>query len=167
MIGAAPLISSLYLDEPTVTAMNMVGVEFNAVGNHEFDKGSAELTRMQTGGCEKHALRTPCAVEPFKGANFKFMAANVVRGDGSTLFPGTAIKDFGPVQIGFIGMTLKETVTLVTPAGVAGLTFAEEAATANAAIPALKAAGADAIVLLIHQGGRSSGGFARLFSTAR
>ncbi|MGH6706969.1 MAG: bifunctional metallophosphatase/5'-nucleotidase, partial [Sphingomicrobium sp.] len=159
MIGAAPLISSLYLDEPTIAAMNLVGVEFNAVGNHEFDKGSAELVRMQAGGCEKHTQRTPCAIEPFKGATFKFLAANVVRADGTTLFPGTAIKDFGPVQVGFIGMTLKETATLVTPAGVAGLTFADEAATANAAVPALRGAGADAIVLLIHQGGRSSGGY--------
>jgi len=159
MIGAAPLVSSLFLDEPTVAAMNLVGVEFNAVGNHEFDKGSAELTRMQTGGCAKFTLRAPCALEPFKGATFGFLAANVVRRDGTTLFPGTGIKDFGPVQIGFIGMTLKETATLVTPAGVAGLTFADEAATANAAIPALKAAGADAIVLLIHQGGRSSSGY--------
>ena len=159
MIGAAPLISSLYLDEPTVAAMNLVGVEYNAVGNHEFDKGSAELVRMQAGGCEKHTQRTPCAIEPFGGATFKFLAANVVRADGSTLFPATAIKDFGPVQVGFIGMTLKETATLVTPAGVAGLRFADEAATANALVPALKAAGADAIVLLIHQGGRSNGGY--------
>lgn len=159
MIGAAPLVSSLYLDEPTIEAMEEVGVEYNAVGNHEFDKGSAELLRMQTGGCARHTARTPCAVEPFDGADFKFLAANVRRGDGSTLFPGTAIKDFGPVQIGFIGMTLKETATLVTPAGVAGLTFTDEAATANAAVPALKSAGADAIVLLIHQGGRSSGGY--------
>jgi 5'-nucleotidase len=159
LIGAAPLISSLYLDEPTVAAMNLVGIEYNAVGNHEFDKGSAELTRIQTGGCAKFTMRTPCALEPFKGATFGFLAANVVRPGGTTLFPGTAIKDFGPVQVAFIGMTLKETATLVTPAGVAGLTFADEAATANSAIPALKAAGADAIVLLIHQGGRSSGGY--------
>lgn len=159
MIGAAPLTSSLFLDEPTIEAMEEVGVEFNAVGNHEFDKGSAELLRMQNGGCDKHTTRTPCAVEPFDGASFRFLAANVVRVGGSTLFPGTAIKDFGPVQVGLIGMTLKETGTLVTPAGVAGLTFVDEAATANAAIPALKAAGADAIVLLIHQGGRTTGGF--------
>ena len=159
MIGATPLVSALYLDEPTIAAMNLVGVDYNAVGNHEFDKGSAELLRMQAGGCERHATRTPCKVEPFTGARFKFLAANVLRGDGSTLFPGTAIKDFGPVQVGFIGMTLKETATLVTPAGVAGLTFADEAATANAAVPAMKAAGADAIVLLIHQGARTSGGY--------
>jgi 5'-nucleotidase len=83
----------------------------------------------------------------------------VLTGDGRTLFPGTAVKDFGVVQLGLIGMTLKETATLVTPAGVAGLTFADEATTANAAVPALRAAGADAIILLIHQGARTSGGF--------
>ena len=159
MIGASPLASSLFLDEPTIEVMEEVGIEFNAVGNHEFDKGSAELLRMQNGGCDKHANRQPCAVAPFDGADFRFLAANVVRADGSTLFPGTAIKDFGPVQVGLIGMTLKETATLVTPAGVAGLTFADEAATANAAVPALKLAGADAIVLLIHQGGRTTGGY--------
>jgi 5'-nucleotidase len=159
MIGATPLISALFLDEPTIEAMEEVGVEYNAVGNHEFDKGSAELLRMQDGGCARYAAKAPCAVQPFDGADFRFLAANVMRGDGSTLFPGTAIKDFGPVQIGFIGMTLKETVTLVTPAGVAGLAFADEAATAKAVVPALKAAGADAIVLLIHQGGRTTGGY--------
>lgn len=159
MIGAAPLDSSLFLDEPTIEAMEEVGVDYNAVGNHEFDKGSAELKRMQAGGCAKHTARTPCAVEPFDGADFRFLAANVRGTDRRTLFPGTAIKDFGDIQIGLIGMTLKETGTLVTPAGVAGLTFDDEAATANAAVPALKAAGADAIILLIHQGGRTAGGY--------
>ncbi len=159
MIGATPLVSALFLDEPTIRAMEQVGVEYNAVGNHEFDKGSAELVRMQRGGCDKYASREPCALEPFKGANFRFLAANVLTGSGETLFPGTAIKDFGPVQLGIIGMTLKETATLVTPSGVAGLTFADEAATANAAVPQLKAAGADAIMLLIHQGARTAGGF--------
>jgi 5'-nucleotidase len=159
MIGASPLVSALFVDEPAIAAMNLVGVDFNAVGNHEFDKGSAELLRMQSGGCAKHTTRTPCKVEQFGGATFKFLAANVVKADGSTLFPGTALKDFGDVQIGFIGMTLKETATLVTPAGVAGLTFADEAATANAAVPMLKAAGADAIVLLIHQGASTKGGY--------
>ena len=159
MIGASPLVSALFLDEPTIRAMELVGVEYNAVGNHEFDKGSAELLRMQHGGCDKHLTRTPCAVEPFTGARFHFLAANVWTASGTTLFPGTAIRDFGPVQIGIVGMTLEETATLVSPAGVAGLTFTDEAATANAAIPALKAAGADAIVLLIHQGGRTTGGY--------
>ena len=133
--------------------MNALHLDLNAVGNHEFDRGSSELLRMQRGGCLKYSARKPCALEPFGGARFRFLAANVLTADGKTLFPATAIRRFGPVRIGFIGMTLKETGTLVTPSGVAGLHFADEAATANALVPALKAAGADAIVLLIHQGG--------------
>ena len=158
-IGATPLPSAMFLDEPAIDALDLVGVEFNAVGNHEFDKGSAELRRMQAGGCGKYTTRQPCRLQPFDGASFRMLAANVLMEDGRTLFPGTGIKDFGPVQIGFVGMTLKETATLVTPAGVRGLTFADEAVTANAAVAPLRSAGADAIVLLIHQGARHKGGF--------
>lgn len=152
LIGASPLASAYFLDEPTIHAMNAVHLDLNAVGNHEFDRGSSELLRMQRGGCAQYTKRVPCALEPFAGARFKFLAANVLQHDGSTLFPATSIRRFGPIRIGFIGMTLKETGTLVTPSGVAGLHFADEAATANALVPKLKAEGADAIVLLIHQG---------------
>jgi 5'-nucleotidase len=159
-IGASPLISANYLDEPTIDAMNLLGLEYNAVGNHEFDKGVAELTRMQGGGCAKYTRRVPCAIEPFGGAHFHYLAANVVQADGTTVFPPTGIKRFdtpaGPITIGFIGMTLKGTKQLVTPSGVRGVTFTDEAATANALVPKLKAAGADAIVLLIHQGGKTT-----------
>lgn len=157
LIGASPLASALFLDEPTVHAMNALHLDLNAVGNHEFDRGSSELLRMQYGGCAKYTMRTPCAVEPYPGAHFRFLAANVLKADGSTLFPPTAIRRFGPIKIGFIGITLKETATIVTPAGVAGLRFADEAETANALVPRLEAAGADAIVLLIHQGGALTG----------
>ncbi|MEP7315464.1 MAG: bifunctional metallophosphatase/5'-nucleotidase [Sphingomicrobium sp.] len=158
-IGATPLTSALFLDEPTIIAMNMLGLEYNAVGNHEFDKGVPELMRMQTGGCVQHTRRMPCAVEPFSGGKFRYLAANVVKPDGTTVFPATGIKTFptatGPIKVGFIGMTLKDTGLLVTPSGVKGLSFADEAATANAQVPALKAQGADAIILLLHQGGRT------------
>jgi 5'-nucleotidase len=158
LIGASPLTSALFLDEPTILAANQFGLELNAVGNHEFDRGSAELLRMQRGGCEKYTGREPCAVDrPFPGAKFQFLAANVLTKDGTTLFPATALKRFGPITIGFIGMTLKETGVLVTPSGVAGLSFADEAATANALVPMLKRQGADAIVLLLHQGGFTEG----------
>ena len=157
LIGASPLVSALYLDEPSVDAMNLLGLELNAVGNHEFDKGTGELKRMQRGGCHKYTTRQPCALEPFAGASFRFLAANVLTGDGTTLFPATAIKQFGPVKIGFIGMTLKDTGAIVTPAGVAGVKFADEADTTNALVPRLKAQGADAIVILLHQGGATTG----------
>jgi 5'-nucleotidase len=159
-IGASPLISAYYLDEPTIDAMNLLGVEFNSVGNHEFDRGANELKRMQSGGCAKYTLRIPCAIEPFGGARFRYLAANVVQADGSTIFPSTGLKRFdtaaGPITIGFIGMTLKGTEHLVTPSGVRGLSFKDEAETANALVPQLKAQGADAIILLIHQGGKTT-----------
>ena len=158
LIGASPLTSAHFLDEPTILAMNRMGLALNAVGNHEFDKGRRELVRMQRGGCEKFTSREPCRLQKdFGGANFQFLAANVFGPDGQTIFPPAVVRPFGPVKIGFIGMTLKETEILVTPSGVAGLRFADEAATANALVPRLRAEGADAIVLLIHQGGRTPG----------
>ena len=156
MIGASPLVSNLFLDEPTIAAMNLIKVDFNAVGNHEFDRGRAELLRMQKGGCEKHTVRQPCAVEPFEGAKFRFLAANVLTENGESLFASYGIRSFGSganqVKLGVIGLTLKETPTLVTPAGVAGLRFADEADTVNALVPKLRAEGADAIIVLIHLG---------------
>ncbi|GMM92050.1 bifunctional metallophosphatase/5'-nucleotidase [Qipengyuania sp. MTN3-11] len=161
LISASPLVSSLFLDEPTVGAMNRMGLDFNAVGNHEFDRGWRELVRLAEGGCAKLTLREPCAVEPdYAGAEFGFLAANVratpAMGRGETLFPGTAIRRFGEgenaVAIGIVGLTLEGTPGLVTPQGIAGLTFADEAETINAAIPRLRGQGADAVVVAIHQG---------------
>ncbi|MGZ0076269.1 bifunctional metallophosphatase/5'-nucleotidase [Methylomonas sp. YC3] len=159
IIGATPLVSALFHDEPTIETMNRLGLEFNAVGNHEFDEGKDELKRMQNGGChptdpnscQGASVGTPV---PFEGADFKFLAANVVEtASGKTLFPQYAIKVVGGVRVGFIGMTLKETPTIVTPTGVAGLEFKDEAATVNALIPKLRARGVEAVVVLIHQGG--------------
>jgi 5'-nucleotidase len=159
MIGATPLVSALFHDEPTIEVMNRAGLEFNAVGNHEFDEGKDELKRMQNGGChptdpntcQGASVGTPV---PFEGAKFKFLAANVEENaTGKTIFPPYAIKTFGKARVGFIGMTLKETPTIVTPSGVAGLTFTDEVATVNALIPKLKARGVKAIVVLVHQGG--------------
>ena len=164
MISASPLTSALFLDEPTILAMNRIGVSFNAVGNHEFDRGRNELLRMQRGGCEKNTSREPCQVDrDFPGARFGFLAANVVTENGQTLFPATGLSRFGEgahaVAVGFIGMTLRGTPSVVSPASVVGLNFRDEAETANALIPELKRQGADAIVVLIHQGSAQSGAF--------
>ncbi|WP_262966012.1 bifunctional metallophosphatase/5'-nucleotidase [Methylobacter psychrophilus] len=159
IIGATPLISALFHDEGTIETMNRLGLDFNSVGNHEFDEGKAELKRMQTGGCHPTDLNSCRGVDvgtpvPFEGAKFKFLAANVVEtATGKTIFPSYAIKVVGGIRVGFIGMTLKETPTIVTPSGVAGLAFKDEAATVNALIPQLRARGVESIVVLIHQGG--------------
>lgn len=162
LIGATPLVSALFHDEPTIEGMNRLGLDFNAVGNHEFDEGRDELLRMQHGGChptdpnscQGDAVGTPV---PFEGARFKFLAANVTeKADGKTLFPAYAIKNFQGNKVAFIGMTLEATPSIVTPSGIATLNFHDEADTVNALIPGLKARGVESIVVLIHEGGRDA-----------
>ena len=151
LIGASPLLSALFHDEPTIEAMNMIGLDLNAVGNHEFDEGTTELLRMQNGGC--HPVDGCQDGDPFEGADFKFLAANVVNHDTKqTLFPPYAIEHFSGAKIAFIGMTLEGTPNIVSPSGVAGFDFLDEADTANALIKKIKKT-TDAIVVLIHEGG--------------
>ncbi|WP_066558346.1 bifunctional metallophosphatase/5'-nucleotidase [Croceicoccus bisphenolivorans] len=157
MIGASPLASAAFLDEPTIGVMNRIGVDFNALGNHEFDKGWHELKRIADGGCEKYTLRQPCAVEPdFAGADFPFLSANVVTDDGETLFAPYGLKTFGTgageVTVGVIGLPLRDVPNLVTPSGVVDLTFGDEADAINIYAQELASQGADAIVVAIHQG---------------
>jgi len=163
LIGASPLISALFHDEATIESMNRLGLDFDAVGNHEFDQGKDELLRMQNGGCHPTDVVNTCrgvtvgTPVPFEGGKFKFLAANVVNtATGKTLFIPYGIKSFGGIRVAFIGMTLEDTPTIVTPTGVAGLRFNDEADTANALIPRLRARGVEAIVVLIHQGGFQS-----------
>jgi 5'-nucleotidase len=164
LIGASPLVSALFHDEGSIETMNRAGLDFNAVGNHEFDDGKDELLRLQRGGCHPTDHENSCrgaevgTPVPFEGAKFSFLAANVVRkNNGKTLFAPYGLKTFDvggrKVRMAFIGMTLKETPQIVSPSGVKGLQFLDEAATVNALVPQLKAQGVEAIVVLIHQGG--------------
>jgi 5'-nucleotidase len=151
LIGASPLLSALFHDEPTIEAMNLIGLDLNAVGNHEFDEGTTELLRMQQGGC--HPVDGCLDGDGFGGADFKFLAANVVNSQTKqTLFPPYSIEHFSGAKIAFIGMTLEGTPNIVSPSGVAGFDFLDEADTANALIKKIKRT-TDAIVVLIHEGG--------------
>ena len=158
LIGASPLLSALFHDEPTIEAMNRLGLDLNAVGNHEFDEGAAELLRMRNGGC--HPVDGCLDGDGFAGADFQFLAANVVRrATGKTLLAPYAIKQFDGVKVAFVGMTLENTPEIVTPSGVAGLEFRDEAETVNRLVPELKRRGAETIVVLLHEGGRQAGTF--------
>jgi 5'-nucleotidase len=157
LIGASPLLSALFHDEPTIEAFNQIGLDFNAVGNHEFDEGATELLRMQNGGC--HPLDGCLDGDDFAGADFQFLAANVVRSNNKTLFPAYKIRSFGGAKVAFIGLTLEGTPLIVTPSGIAGLTFKDEADTINALVPELKAKGINTIVVLIHEGGLPTGAY--------
>jgi len=157
LIGASPLISALFHDEPTIEAMNLLGLEINAVGNHEFDDGPDELRRMQFGG--RHPEDGDVEGAAFAGADFEFLAANVVVDEsGETIFPPYTIRSFGGVRVAFIGLTLEGTPAIVTVAGVAGLTFNDEVETINALVPRLQDDNIEAIVVLLHEGGYSDGG---------
>jgi len=153
MIGASPLLSSIFHDEPTIRAFNQMGFAFSAVGNHEFDEGWHELLRMQYGGC--HPVDGCLAGVPkFKGATFHYLAGNVIRLDnGRLLFPSLMLKQFGRVKVGFIGISLESTPTIVVPSGVAGLKFQPEVKAINQYVKFLKAwLGLKAIVVLLHDG---------------
>jgi len=157
LIGASPLISALFHDEPTIEAMNLIGLDINGVGNHEFDEGPAELLRMQFGG--SHPVDGDLDGDPFLGADFEFLAANVtIDVTGGTLFPPYTIRNYQGVKVAFIGMTLEGTPTIVTPSGVAGLTFHDEVETVNALVPVLQKKNIEAIVVLMHEGGFASEG---------
>jgi 5'-nucleotidase len=155
IVGASPLLSSLFHDEPTVEAMNAMHLAVSSVGNHEFDEGLAEVLRMARGGC--HPKDGCQDGDGFSGATFQYLSANVIRtATRAPLFPATAIRTVGGVKIGFIGETLKGTPAIVGPAGTRGLTFLDEASVANAHAARLKRQGVRAIVLLIHEGGRQT-----------
>ncbi len=158
LIGASPLISALFHDEPTIEAMNLMGLDINSVGNHEFDEGSAELRRMQAGG--PHPVDGDLDGPPFGGADFQFIAANVIdNATGETVFPSYAVRDFQGIGVAFIGITLEGTGAIVARSSVAGLTFLDEAETVNALVPELREMGIEAIVVLLHEGGWSDGGW--------
>ena len=159
LVGGSPLLSSLFHDEPTIEAMNMIGLDVTAVGNHEFDEGPAELRRLKRGGC--HPIDGCADGSTYEGADFPFLAANVVnRSTGKLVFPPFAIRRVGPVKIGFIGMTLEGTPDYISPTYARRLQFLDEAATANRYARVLKRRGVNAIVVLLHEGGftREAGG---------
>ena len=165
-IGATPLLSALFHDEPTIEALNLMGLDYASVGNHEFDEGITELLRMQYGNERGYryrpASRNGCHPvdgcgdgDKFKGADFEYLAANVVyRDNGRSIFPPYAIHDFkGGVEVAFIGMTLEGTPLIVSPEGIASVQFLPEAETVNRLVRHLKKHGVEAIVVLLHEGG--------------
>ncbi len=155
LIGATPLISALFHDEPTIEAFNLMGLDFNGVGNHEFDEGVDELLRMQNGGC--HPVDGCADGDGFAGASFDFLAANVAYKDGSgTIFPPYKIVHFNGIKVGIVGMTLEGTPDIVTPAGITSVSFFDEADSVNALVPVLKAQNVETIIVLLHEGGNTS-----------
>ncbi|ABS06000.1 bifunctional metallophosphatase/5'-nucleotidase [Kineococcus radiotolerans] len=156
LIGASPLLSAAFHDEPSIEALGLAGLDYASVGNHEFDEGAAELLRIQNGGC--HPVDGCADGTPYEGADFQYLSANAfVTETGKPLLAPYAVKKVQGVKVGFIGMTLEGTKDIVSQQGVAGLDFADEVATANRYAGELQAQGVESIVVLLHQGGQQSG----------
>jgi 5'-nucleotidase len=153
LIGGTPLVSAAFHDEPAIESLNKVGLEISSVGNHEFDEGVTELKRIQRGGC--HPVDGCQDGDPYKGAAFPYLAANVV--DKKTrlpVFPPFVIKNINGTKVGFVGEVLKGTPGIVNPAGITTVDFLDEAQTANFYAKLLvNVFHVKSLVLLIHQGG--------------
>ena len=170
-IGASPLVDGLFFGEPSTIIANLMHADFASVGNHEFDKGKDELLRIQNGGCRAdvgctaapYALANGGTTNTYPGADFQYLSANVVVNDtGKTLFPAYGTKRFKSdsgkkFEVGIIGAVLESTPTIVTPTGVAGLTFEDEADAVNGLVAQLKKQHINTSVLVIHQGGFQTG----------
>lgn len=163
LIGASPLTSALFKDEPTVEIMNRLGLDLNVIGNHELDEGKTELQRMRNGG--NHAtdpysglgLAADLKNGQYAGSKFPILSANVIdESTGQSLFPAYHLKSFLGTKVAFVGATLRSTPTIVSPSGVAGLSFADEADSINALVPQITALGTRSIVAVIHEGGTAS-----------
>ncbi len=151
LIGASPLLSGYFHDEPTIESLTALGLDIASVGNHEFDEGYQELLRMQNGGC--HPTDGCQDGDPFAGAGFSYLSANVFyAGTDETVLPAYEVRLVDGVKIAFVGLTLEGTPSIVTPAGVAGLEFRDEADTINALLPELQAQNIESIVVLLHEG---------------
>ncbi|GAA4688769.1 bifunctional metallophosphatase/5'-nucleotidase [Phytohabitans rumicis] len=155
LVGATPLVSAAFHDEPSIELLNNAGLQVSSVGNHEFDEGTTELARLQRGGC--HPVDGCQDGDGFKGAKFKYLAANVVKkSTGLPILLPVDIKQVGGVPVGFVGMTLKGTPSIVNPAGISTVEFRDEIETANKWAALLRLAGVKSMVLLIHEGGAQS-----------
>jgi len=155
-IGASPLLSALFYDEPTIKALNMMGLDFSAVGNHDLDEGLEELIRIQNGGC--NPTDGNLSNSSFEGAQFQFLAANIVNeSTNTTVFPAYNVTYVQGVPIGFIGVALKDTPSIVTPSKVKELRFLDETETINEQVGKLKDMGVKTIVVIIHDGGSQEG----------
>lgn len=155
LIGAAPLVSSLFRHESTIEVLNRIGLDVSALGNHEFDSGVNELKRVIGGGCAATIpgdAMTSCARGRYGGARFRYIAANVVDGRGRLVVEPYVIRRFEGIPVGFIGGVTKTTPQMVMPSGIRGLTFQDEADAANRAARELRARGVKAMVAVFHEG---------------
>ncbi|MCP8966971.1 bifunctional metallophosphatase/5'-nucleotidase [Ectobacillus ponti] len=151
-VGGSPPVSALLQDEPTINILNTLGFDVGTLGNHEFDEGVSELKRLIYGGYHP-------ATGNFKGADFPYVAANVVdKKTGKLLLPAFTIKMVQGVPIGFIGVVTTETKSIVLASAIENVKFTDEVAAINKYSAMLKRMGVKSIVVLAHNPGETKDG---------
>ncbi|GLZ40675.1 bifunctional metallophosphatase/5'-nucleotidase [Actinokineospora sp. NBRC 105648] len=155
-VGASPLTSALFHDEPTVEFLNKIGTDAAVIGNHEFDEGYRELLRLQFGGCHP---TDGCQFRPtFRGSRFPYLGANITFDNGLPAALPVSVKFVEGIPVGVIGVTLKDLPSVVTPEAIKGFQFGDEVAAINRTSRLLDLAGIRAQVVLLHQGDSTEGG---------
>jgi predicted extracellular nuclease/2',3'-cyclic-nucleotide 2'-phosphodiesterase (5'-nucleotidase family) len=146
LVGATTFESFIQKDKPTIDVMNAAGLDVSSVGNHEFDAGYDDLVNR---------IMKPydATTNPLGGAKWKYLGANVkFKADDSPALEGTWIKDFGPIQVGFVGAVTEDLPSLVGGDGIKDIKVTSIVEATNAAAADLKDEGADVVVLLTHEG---------------
>lgn len=155
LVGASPLVSTLFKHETTIDVLNDIGLEVSALGNHEFDAGEKELYRLIKGGCLPTVptdVTASCVPSPYKGARFTYIAANVVDAQDKPIVAPYIIKTYDGIPVGIIGAVTRTTPQMVVASGIKGLRFLDEADSVNRAATELRAKGVRAMVALFHEG---------------
>jgi 5'-nucleotidase len=157
-VGASPLISSWFHDEPTIEATNLIGFDAGTLGNHEFDEGGTEMLRLIRGGHRSDGKQfkdgTDTSDPDFPGADYPYVSANVVAADtGKTVLPPSMILRRKGIPIGIIGVTTTETPSIVVPDAVAPYRFTDLSDAVNQQVKRLHRRGVHTIIVLAHAGG--------------
>jgi 5'-nucleotidase len=172
LIGASPPMSGDYRDEPTIEALNALGMDVAVAGDDEFARGTTELRRISaaTDGQNTDDVTSCQGVTPgvdgcfgqaehaFTGASYPYLAANVLsRRTGRPMLPPYQVF-FTPVgvKVALIGVVI-EKPKHVPPEGVTDVQFVDEADAVNRWVPELQDQGVEAIGVLLHEGGQLTG----------
>lgn len=150
LIGASTFESFIQQDKPTIDALNASGLDVSAVGNHEFDKGYADLT-------DRVMAPFDAETNPFGGAEWTYIGANVkMRDTGEDALDPTYVQTIGEgdaaVEVGFVGAVTEALPELVSPDGISEIEVTDVVEAVNAEADALEAEGVDLVVLLVHEG---------------
>jgi 5'-nucleotidase len=158
MVGASPLVSSWFHDEPAIEATNRMGFDVGTVGNHEFDEGGAELMRLLEGGRRTDGPRAETSDPGWAGVRYPYLAANTIdRVTGEPILPPYEIVERAGARVGFVGVTTEDTPKWLLPEHRRPYRFTDISDAVNRWVPVLRGRGVEALVVLAHSGAFQKG----------